>query len=62
MAGLLLYMFLLIGKVYISGLVFSVSKKFTAVLTTSVLTQDEHEVAKKTVGKLYSCRPIHSVF
>lgn len=55
-------MFLLISKVYISGLVFGVSKKFTAVLTISVLTQDEHEVAKKTVGKLYSCRPIHSVF
>jgi hypothetical protein len=55
-------MFTLIGQAYISGVIFGVSKKLTKLLTRSNFTPEEHEFAEKTVGRLYSCRPVDSVF
>lgn len=55
-------MFTLIGRAYVSGVIFGVTKKLTLLLNRNFFTAEEHEFAEKTVGKLYSCRPIDSVF
>lgn len=55
-------MFTLIGKAYVSGVIFGVSKKVTALLNRNMFTPEQNEFAEKTVGKLYSCRPVGSVF
>jgi len=55
-------MFILISRAYISGVIFGVSKKITILLNRNFFTPKEHEFAEKTVGKLYSCRPVDSVF
>lgn len=55
-------MFTLIGRAYVSGVIFGVSKKLTALLNRNFFTPEEHEFGEKTVGRLYSCRPVNSVF
>ena len=55
-------MFTLIGRAYISGFVFGVTKKFTVLLNRDFFTPEQHEFSEKTVGRLYSCRPVDSVF
>lgn len=55
-------MFTLIGRAYVSGVIFGVSKKLTALLNRNLFTREEHEFSEKTVGRLYSCRPVNSVF
>lgn len=55
-------MFILIGRAYVTGVFFGVSKKVTALLTRNFFTPEEHEFSQRTVGKLFSCIPINSVF
>lgn len=55
-------MFTLIGRAYVSGVIFGVSKKVTALLNRNLFTREQHEFSEKTVGKVYSCRPVDSVF
>ena len=47
---------------YVHGFTFGISKKLSHLLTRSLFTREQHEYAKNTVGKLYSCRPVNSVF
>ena len=55
-------MFTLIGRAYISGFIFGVTKKLTVLLNRNFFTPEQHEFSEKTVGRLYSCRPVDSVF
>jgi hypothetical protein len=55
-------MFTLVGRAYVSGVIFGVSKKLTTLLNRNLFTREEHEFAEKTVGRLYSCKPVDSVF
>jgi len=55
-------MFTLIGQAYIAGVIFGVSKELAGLLNRNFFTPEEHEVAEKTVSKLYSCRLVDSVF
>lgn len=55
-------MFILISKAYVSGVIFGVSKKLTTLLNRNFFTPEEHEFGESTVGKLYSCTPVDSVF
>jgi hypothetical protein len=55
-------MFTLIGRAYVSGVIFGVSKKLTTLFNRNMFNQEEHEFSEKTIGKLYSCRPVDSVF
>lgn len=57
-------MFILVGRgrPYVTGVVFGVGKKITALFNRNLFTREEHEFSEKTVGRLYSCRPVDSVF
>lgn len=55
-------MFILVSRVYFYGVIFGVSKKLTAKFNREAFTKEQHEYAEKLVGKLYSCRPVDSVF
>lgn len=47
---------------YVRGLIFGVSKKVTFLFNRNMFTPEQHEYAQKTVGRLYECRPIDSIF
>lgn len=49
-------------RAYVSGFVFGVTKKLTALLNRNLFTPEQHAFGEKTVGQLYSCRPVDSVF
>jgi hypothetical protein len=55
-------MFTLIGRAYIAGIIFGATKKLIRLSNKNFFTPEENKIAEKTVGKLYSCRPIDSVF
>ena len=55
-------MFTLISRSYVSGVIFGVSKKLTLLLNRNFFTPKEHEFGEQTVGRLYTCRPVTSVF
>ena len=55
-------MFTLIGRAYLSGVIFGVTKKLTVLFNRNFFTPEQHEFSEKTVGRLYSCRPVGSVF
>ena len=52
----------MIGRAYVTGVIFGITKKFTALLNHSAFTEQQHEFSEKTVGRLYGCRPVDSVF
>ena len=49
-------------RAYISGVVFGITKKVAAILNRNLFTKEEHEFTERTIGRLYDCRPIDSVF
>lgn len=51
-----------IDKAYVSGVLFGVTNKITKRLNRNMFTPQQHELAQKTVGQLYDCRPVDSVF
>lgn len=55
-------MFTLIGRVYVTGVIFGVTKKVTTLFNRNMFTEEQHEFSEKTIGRLYSCRPVDSVF
>lgn len=55
-------MFTLIGRVYVTGVIFGVTKKVTTLFNRNMFAEEQHEFSEKTIGRLYSCRPVDSVF
>jgi hypothetical protein len=51
-----------IGSAYVHGFIWGVTKKVTVLFHRNLFTEKEHELAQQTVGKLYQCKPIESVF
>lgn len=51
-----------IGYVYVQGVVWGITKKVTSLLNRNSFTAEQHEFAQKSVGRLYECKPVESVF